>query len=61
MAIPSVTFTVTNNGNVTVSNIEVTDPTATVSGSLIGSLAPGASSTSYTATYTVTQTDIDNG
>ncbi|MDG1233722.1 MAG: OmpA family protein [Pseudomonadales bacterium] len=57
----SYAFTVTNNGTLTVTNVEVTDPTATVSGSLIGSLAPGASSTSYTAIYTVTQTDIDNG
>jgi len=58
----SYTFTVTNNGNVTVSNIEVTDPTATVSGSIIASLAPGGSNNAaYTASYTVTQADIDSG
>ncbi|MBK9255216.1 MAG: DUF11 domain-containing protein [Saprospiraceae bacterium] len=56
------TFTVTNTGNVTLTNVTVTDPLVTVSGSPIASLAPGASnSVAYTATKTLTQTDIDNG
>ncbi|WP_338221301.1 DUF7507 domain-containing protein [Algoriphagus sp. oki45] len=57
----SYTFTVTNNGNVTLSNITVTDPLVTVSGGPI-SLAPGASdNTTFTATYVLTQDDIDAG
>jgi hypothetical protein len=40
----------------------VTDPKVTVSGGPIDSLAPGASdSTTFTATYTLTQDDIDAG
>ena len=40
----------------------VTDPLVTVSGGPIASLAPGASdSTSYTASYAITQQDIDAG
>lgn len=53
-------FEVTNTGNVTVTNISVTDPLATVTGGTIASLAPGASS-ALTGTYTVTQADIDAG
>uniref|UniRef100_UPI0026262B82 DUF7507 domain-containing protein n=1 Tax=Winogradskyella sp. TaxID=1883156 RepID=UPI0026262B82 len=56
------TFTVTNTGNVTLSNIVVTDPLVTVVGGPLSSLAPGAvDSTTFTATYTITQADIDNG
>ncbi len=55
------TITVTNTGNVTLSNIVVTDQTATVaSGSPIASLAQGESAT-VIATYTVTQDDINAG
>ncbi|WP_445083361.1 DUF7507 domain-containing protein, partial [Algoriphagus sp. oki45] len=57
----SYTFTVTNTGNVTLNNIMVTDPLVTVSGGPI-SLAPGASdNTTFTATYVLTQDDIDAG
>ncbi|WBL42985.1 gliding motility-associated C-terminal domain-containing protein [Algoriphagus halophytocola] len=57
----SYTFTVSNTGNVTLSNIMVTDPMVTVNGGPI-SLAPGASdNTTFTATYVLTQDDIDNG
>ncbi|MCR4269428.1 DUF11 domain-containing protein, partial [Nitratireductor sp. ZSWI3] len=56
------TFTVTNTGNVSLTNIVVNDDKATVSGSPIaGPLAPGASDTSATGSYTVTQADIDTG
>ncbi len=56
------TLTVTNNGNVTLSNVTVTDPTAVVTGGPLASLAPGASdSTTFSASYTVTQSDVDAG
>ncbi len=54
-------FTVYNIGNVTLSNIMITDPLVTVLGGPI-TLAPGASdATTFTATYTITQADIDAG
>ncbi len=54
-------FTVTNTGNTALTNITITDPLVTVTGT-IPTLTPGASdSTTFTATYTITQTDIDNG
>ena len=53
------TFTVTNTGNVTLSNVTVSDPMVTVTGGPI-TLAPGAvDSSTFTGTYTLTQTDID--
>ncbi|MBT8205345.1 MAG: gliding motility-associated C-terminal domain-containing protein, partial [Eudoraea sp.] len=58
----SYTFIVTNTGNVTLGNIEVTDPLVTVSGGPLASLEPGATdSTTFTASYTLTQDDIENG
>ena len=55
-------FVITNTGNVTLTNVTVTDALVTVNGTPIPSLAPGESnSTSYTASYTVTQADIDAG
>ncbi|WP_459210560.1 DUF7507 domain-containing protein, partial [Aquimarina rhabdastrellae] len=55
------TITVSNTGNVTLSNIEVTDPNATItSGSPIASLAPGAS-VDVLANHVLTQAEIDNG
>ncbi|WP_074896552.1 DUF7507 domain-containing protein [Nitratireductor indicus] len=56
------TFSVTNTGNVTVTNVEIEDPGVTLSGSPIASLAPGATdSSTYTASYPLTQDDIDAG
>ena len=56
------TFTVTNTGNVTLTNVVVEDPLVTISGVAIASLAPGAIDTaSYTASYAITQQDIDAG
>ena len=56
------TFTVTNTGNVTLTNVTVTDPLVTVVGGPIASLAVGAvDSTTFTATYALTQADIDAG
>ena len=58
----SYTFTVTNTGNVTISNITISDPLVSVVGGPIASLAPGASDNStFTATYTLTQSEVDAG
>ena len=58
----SYAFTVTNTGNVAVTDITLADTGATVSGGPIASLAVGASdSSTFTASYTITQTDIDAG
>ena len=57
-------FTVTNTGNVTLTNVSVTDvnPAVIISGSPISSLAPGSTDNStITGTYTLTQADIDAG
>ncbi|MCG7573224.1 hypothetical protein MHM39_06560 [Phaeobacter sp. CNT1-3] len=57
-------FTVTNTGNVTLNNINVTDPLVGLSqssGSYAGPLLPGASHQVFSATYAVTQPDIDTG
>ena len=56
------TFTVTNTGNVPLTNITVTDQSITVTGSPLASLDPGAAdATAFTGTYTLTQDDIDAG
>ncbi|WP_188443089.1 DUF7507 domain-containing protein, partial [Planktosalinus lacus] len=58
----SYSFTVYNTGSVTLYNITIDDPLVQVEGGPIASLAPGESdSTTFTAVYTVTQTDLDNG
>ncbi|PCE63528.1 DUF7507 domain-containing protein [Sediminicola luteus] len=55
------TLVVTNTGNVTLSDIEVTDAHATIiSGSPIASLAPGATM-NVVAQHTITQSDLDRG
>ncbi|MEX2557216.1 MAG: choice-of-anchor P family protein [Actinomycetota bacterium] len=58
----SYTFVVTNTGNVTLTGITVTDPKVGLSAISCPAtaLAPGASMT-CTATYTITQSDIDAG
>ena len=55
-------FTVTNTGNVTLANVSVSDPLPGLSAATGGAstLAPGAS-TVFTATYTVTQANVDAG
>jgi uncharacterized repeat protein (TIGR01451 family) len=56
------TFEVTNSGNVTLTNIRVTDVLVAVVGGPIATLAPGSvDATTFTATYTLTQDDIDKG
>ncbi|MDA6070392.1 gliding motility-associated C-terminal domain-containing protein [Flavobacterium sp. AC] len=55
-------FKVINTGNVTISNIKVSDPMVAVSGGPISSLSPAViDATTYTASYTMTQADIDLG
>jgi hypothetical protein len=50
---------VTNTGNTTLTNVGVTDPRTHLSDP-VGTLAVGSSTTIATS-YTVTQSDIDNG
>ncbi|PSJ72839.1 hypothetical protein C7N43_32180 [Sphingobacteriales bacterium UPWRP_1] len=55
-------FVVTNTGNVTLTNITLSDPLITETGGPIASLLPGASnSTTFTGTYTITQADVNTG
>jgi gliding motility-associated-like protein/uncharacterized repeat protein (TIGR01451 family) len=56
------TFTVTNTGNVLVTNITISDPLAglILTGNPIASLAPGVT-IKLTGVYTITQVDIDAG
>lgn len=56
------TFVVENIGNVTLTDIVLDDPELNITGGPIPSLAPGESdSSTFSATYTVTQEDVDNG
>uniref|UniRef100_UPI002616639E DUF7507 domain-containing protein n=1 Tax=uncultured Aquimarina sp. TaxID=575652 RepID=UPI002616639E len=56
------TFVITNTGNVDLTGISVTDPGAVITPTTTIDLVAGASdSTTYTAIYTLTQTDIDSG
>jgi gliding motility-associated-like protein len=58
----SYVFTVTNNGEIPLGNITVTDPLVTVTGGPLQILEPGESdSTTFSAVYTITQADVDNG
>ncbi|PRP68220.1 beta strand repeat-containing protein [Nonlabens agnitus] len=60
-------FTVTNTGNQTLTNVRVTDPllvapNGSITGGPIASLAPGATNaTTFTGSYRVTQADINSG
>ena len=55
-------FTITNTGNVTLTNVSLSDPDASVTGGPIVSLAPGEiDNSTFTATYIITQSDIDAG
>ena len=54
-------FAVENTGNVTISNMTVTDPLIPSLSCSIASLAPNATDTTCSAVYTVTQDNIDDG
>ena len=55
-------FVVKNTGNVTLTNVSITDNKATVTGGPIATLEAGASdSTTFTATHAITQDDINRG
>ncbi len=55
------TFTVMNTGNVTLTNIDIQDPLVNVQGGPI-TLAPGQTDlNSFTATYLITQANINDG
>ncbi|MBT0958703.1 DUF11 domain-containing protein [Alphaproteobacteria bacterium KMM 3653] len=53
-------FTVANTGNVTLSNVEVSDPLIDGYSCVIDSLAPGVTDQTCVGTYTVTQENVDN-
>jgi len=56
------TFRVENTGNVTLSDINVTDPDAVISGGPILALSPEAvDATSFTGQHILTQAEIDSG
>ena len=58
----SLTYSVTNTGNVPVNSVVVNDASAGVANCPIGTLAPGAvDAASCNTTYALTQTDIDAG
>ncbi|MFS3129420.1 sortase domain-bontaining protein [Nocardioides sp. Bht2] len=57
------TFTVTNDGNVTVDDVEIDDALpglSAITPASVATLAPSADAV-FTATYTVTQADVDSG
>ncbi|RIW18121.1 PKD domain-containing protein, partial [Algoriphagus lacus] len=55
-------FTIENTGTVSISGISLIDPKVSVSGGPIASLAPGVvDNSTFTATYVLTQADIDAG
>ncbi|WP_460318041.1 DUF7507 domain-containing protein, partial [Algoriphagus taiwanensis] len=54
------TLTVQNTGNVTLDPVTLNDPIAGINAQVLGSFAPGDSQV-ITATYTITQIDIDQG
>ncbi|WP_415501433.1 gliding motility-associated C-terminal domain-containing protein, partial [Aequorivita lipolytica] len=55
------TFSVKNTGNVALTNILITDPLVAVVGGPINLAAGGEDTTTFTAVYTITQTDVDAG
>ncbi|TVZ51640.1 Ig-like domain-containing protein [Dokdonia sp. Hel_I_53] len=54
-------FTVSNNGNVTITDIIIIDPLVTVIGGPIDLSPEESNSTTFTASYVITQEDINNG
>lgn len=55
-------FLITNNGNLTLNNLSVTDPIVAVNGGPLASLDPlQTDSFTFSAVYIINQTDIENG
>ena len=55
-------FRITNTGTIDLTNVTITDPKATITGSPIATLATGQfNTTNYTGTYIITQADINAG
>ncbi|MGL2987381.1 PKD domain-containing protein [Flavobacterium sp. RSSA_27] len=55
-------FTITNTGTMTLTNLQLTDPKVTITGAPIASLQAGESNVSnFNATYILKQADIDAG
>ena len=54
-------FSVKNTGNVALTNVTVTDPLVAVVGGPINLAAGEENTTTFTATYTITQADVDAG
>ncbi|MGV6829897.1 MAG: DUF7507 domain-containing protein, partial [Flavobacteriales bacterium] len=57
----SYVFTVTNTGNVSLTDVTVTDPSVTVTGGPIDLAVGEVDTTTFTGSYTITQADIDAG
>jgi uncharacterized repeat protein (TIGR01451 family) len=55
------TFNVANTGNLTLSNVTISDPLMAVSGSLASLAVSSADNTTFNGTYTLTPQDIVNG
>jgi len=54
-------FTVTNTGNVALTDVIVEDPLVTVSGGPIALVTGASNSTNFTASYIITQADVISG
>ncbi|MFN3846697.1 MAG: SdrD B-like domain-containing protein, partial [Paracoccaceae bacterium] len=54
-------FTVSNAGNVTLANVTITDPLVAVSGGPVSLAVGEVNSTAFTASYTLSQADVDLG
>jgi uncharacterized repeat protein (TIGR01451 family) len=58
----SYAFKITNTGNITLQNVLISDPGATITGAPISTLAPGATdTTTYTAVHVITVPDLQAG
>ncbi|PHS61709.1 MAG: hypothetical protein COB12_11680, partial [Flavobacterium sp.] len=55
------TFTVKNTGNTVLTNIVITDPLVTVNGNPITLQPSEEDATTFTAVYTITEDDVNNG
>jgi uncharacterized repeat protein (TIGR01451 family) len=54
-------FTLTNTGNLTLTNLSISDPLMTVSGNLASLSVSTSDNSTFSGTYVLTQSDIDSG